>query len=165
VRNDSDQRGPAVFKTCLKKLNRSKGVTLVELMVATGLASALFFALASVYILMDSSWDRGTSLLNLQRDGSYAVVELASAVRMGSAMEAAPATTLTIKDVNDSTLAQYYFQASDSTLRDIAGARVIPSRVDSLSFSLSGQTVAIALVLTDAQDQKAFFNTSASLRN
>jgi len=154
-----------VFKTCLKRLNRAKGVTLVELMVATGLASALFFALASVYILMDSSWDRGTSLLNLQRDGSYAVVELAPAVRMGSAMEAAPATTLTIKDVNDSTLAQYYFQASDSTLRDIAGARVIPSRVDSLSFSLSGQTVAIALVLTDAQDQKAFFNTSASLRN
>jgi prepilin-type N-terminal cleavage/methylation domain-containing protein len=142
-----------------------RGFTLVELMVATALVSVLFFALATVYLLVDASWDRGEAMINLSRDGSYAVEEMAMSVRLASSVIIGSGPSLTIKDVVDSTIAQYYLQAGDSTLRDLSGNRIIPSKVDSLHFSQTGKTVDIGLVLTNSEGQRAYFNTSASFRN
>jgi prepilin-type N-terminal cleavage/methylation domain-containing protein len=150
-------------KILSKKIHH--GFTLVELMVATALVSVLFFALATVYLLVDASWDRGEAMISLGRDGSYAVEEMAMAVRLGTSMQIGPSTSLTIKDAADSTIARYYLQASDSTLRDLSGNKIIPSKVDSLQFSQAGNTVDIGLVLTNSEGQTGYFNTSASLRN
>jgi len=143
----------------------SAGFTLVELMVATALVSVLFFALATVYLLVDASWDRGEAMINLGRDGSYAVEEMAMSLRLASSVTIGSGPTMTIKDAADSTVAKYYFQASDSTLRDLSGNRIVPSKVDSLNFAQSGDIVDIGLVLTNAEGQKAYFNTSVSMRN
>jgi|GEM_PF-1754673 len=142
-----------------------RGFTLVELMVATALVSVLFFALATVYLLVDSSWDRGEAMINLGRDGSYAVEEMAMSIRLASSVTIGSGPTMTIKDAADSTVAQYYLQASDSTLRDLSGNRIIPSKVDSLNFSQNGDVVEIGLVLTNSDGQRGYFNTSVSLRN
>ena len=150
----------------MKSSKRSAGFTLIELMVATSLMAVLFFALASFYMLVDDSWDRGGSLLNLQRDGSYALLEMATSVRMGSSVQINPSTQLVIKDASGATIAGYYRQAGDSTLRDNSGAKVVSSLVDSLQFTLSNRTVFVTLVLTDSnQQEKAYFSTAASLRN
>ena len=146
-----------------KSPNSPKGFTILELMVATALIGALFFALASLYMLVDDSWSRGSSLLNLQRDGSYAMSEIASSVHMGTTAVVPSSTQLDIKDETGATVGGYY--CSDDTLRDISGAKVIPSLVDSLYFALSGKTVFVTLVLADSNNQKAYFSTAASLRN
>ena len=150
----------------MESSKRSGGFTLIELMVATSLMAVLFFALASFYMLVDDSWDRGSSLLNLQRDGSYALLEMATSVRMGSSVQINPSTQLVIKDASGATIGGYYRQAGDNTLRDNSGAKVISSLVDSLQFTLSNRTVFVTLVLTDSdQQEKAYFSTAASLRN
>jgi len=153
-----------VINTAVNKENTA-GFTLVELMVATALVSVLFFALATVYLLVDASWDRGEAMIHLGRDGSYAVEEMAMSVRLASSVTVGSGPTLTIKDSADSTVAQYFLQSSDSTLRDLSGNPIIPSKVDSLDFTQSGNTVDIGLVLTNPEGQRAYFNTSASLRN
>jgi prepilin-type N-terminal cleavage/methylation domain-containing protein len=143
----------------------SSGFTLVELMVATALVSVLFFALATVYLLVDASWDRGEAMINLGRDGSYAVEEMAMSVRQAASVTIGSGPSITIKNAADSTVARYYLQASDSTLRDLSGNRIVPSKVDSLDFAQNGDIVDIGLVLTNSEGQRAYFNTSASLRN
>jgi len=149
----------------LLKCKSSQGFTLVELMVAVALVSVLFFGLASIYMLIDDSWERGSSLLNLQRDGSYAMEEVATAVRIGASAVISPSTQLTVKDGNDVTIGRFYLEASDNTMRDDSGTQVIPSSVDSLQFSLVGRTVHMDLILTDDQDNLVYFSTAASLRN
>jgi hypothetical protein len=139
-------------------------VTLVELMVAVALVSILFFGLASIYILMDDAWDRGASLVNLQRDGSYAMYEFTTTIREGAMAVVAP-TQLTIQDGSGTTLGRFYLEQSDSTLRDDAGAKVIPSTVDSLAFTQVGTTIHVDLLLVDDKENSAFFNTRVSLRN
>ena len=153
-----------VLKTSAVREN-SPGFTRVELMVATALVSVLFFALATVYLLVDASWDRGEAMINLGRDGSYAVEEMAMSLRLASSVTIGSGPTITIKDAADSTVAQYYFQASDSTLRDLSGNRIIPSKIDSLDFTQNGDIVDIGLVLTNTEGQRAYFSTSVSLRN
>ncbi len=142
-----------------------QGFTLVELMVATALVSVLFFAVATVYLLVDASWDRGEAMINLGRDGSYAVEEMAMSVRLATSVVIGSGPSLTIKNAADSTIARYFMQASDSTLRDLSGNRIIPSKVDSLAFSQNGKIIDIGLVLTNTEEQRAYFNTSVSLRN
>lgn len=149
----------------MKSTSLSNGFTLIELMVATLLVGALFFALASVFMFVDDSWDRGSSLVNLQRDGSYALSEMATSVRQGTSAQIPLPTQLIIKDEADSTIGRFYLETSDNTLRDNSATKVIPSAVDSLQFALSGKTVFITLVLVDSDDQKARFSTAASLRN
>jgi prepilin-type N-terminal cleavage/methylation domain-containing protein len=149
----------------LLKWKSSQGFTLVELMVAVALISILFFGLAGIYLLIDDSWERGSSLVNLQRDGSYALEEVATAVRMGASAIISPSTQLTVKDVNDVTISRFYLEGSDNTLRDDSGTKVIPSSVDSLLFSLVGRTVHVDMMLIDDQDNLVYFSTAASLRN
>lgn len=154
-----------MYRIRTKSLSVARGFTLVEVMIVAALAGAFFFALASVYVLVDDSWNRGSSLVNLQRDGSYALVEMTSTIRSGATAEVPQSTRLVIKDEADSTLGQYYWQLSDKTLRDLSGAKVVPSLVDSLHFALSGEMVFVTLVLTDSDAQRALFSTAASLRN
>jgi Tfp pilus assembly protein PilW len=143
----------------------SPGFTLVELMVVAALVFVLFIGLASVYMLIDDSWDRGVSLVNLQRDGSYAMLELTTAIRKGTAVAISPSTQVTIKDAGNSVIERFYLDSSDNTLRDDSGTKVIPSMVDSLLFTQSGPTIHVEMVLADDRDNKAYFSTGASLRN
>jgi prepilin-type N-terminal cleavage/methylation domain-containing protein len=148
-----------------KEKKSTQGFTLIELMVAVALVVVLFFGLASVYMLIDDSWARGASLVNLQRDGSYAMTELSMAIRMGASAVISPTTQLTIKDGNGTNIGRFYLEGSDNSLRDDSGTKVIPSSVDSLAFSQAGSTIFVSLVLVDDSENKVTFSTAASLRN
>ena len=141
------------------------GFTLIELMVAVALAVVIFFGLASLYMLMNDSWERGSSLVNLQRDGSYAMMELTTTIRAGSAAIIAPSSQLTVKDAGNTTIGRFYLESSDQSLRDDLGNKVIPSLVDSLVFTQSGPTIYVELMLADDKENTAYFTTGASLRN
>ena len=141
------------------------GFTLIELMVAVALAVVLFFGLASLYMLMNDSWERGSSLVNLQRDGSYAMMKLTTTIRAGSAAIIAPSTQLTVKDAGNTTIGRFYLESGDQSLRDDSGNKVIPSLVDSLVFTQSGPTIYVELMLADDKENTAYFTTGASLRN
>lgn len=154
-----------MHKIMMKWLLGSRGLTIIELMVAVALAAVIFFGLATIYMLTMDWWDRGSSLLNLQRDGSYALFEISTDIRRGSMAEISPSTQLRIKDSSGSTIARYYLEGSDNTLRYDSGGLVVPSLVDSLCFAQSGKTVSVLLVLADAEQQEAYFSTAASLRN
>jgi len=148
----------------LKQLNIARGVTLIELMVAVALVSVLFFGLASIYVLMDDAWNRGASLVNLQRDGSYAMYEFSTTIRQGAMAVVAP-TQLTVQDGSGTTIGRFYLEQSDNTLRDDSGTKVIPSTVDSLAFSQAGATILVDLLLVDDRENAVFFNTRVSMRN
>jgi prepilin-type N-terminal cleavage/methylation domain-containing protein len=153
---------------CPKKKRKQfitmRGVTLIELLVAVALVSILFFGLASIYILMDDAWDRGASLVNLQRNGSYAMYEFSTTIRQGSMAVVTP-TQLTVQDGSGTTIGRFYLQGSDNSLRDDSGTKIIPSTVDSLAFSQAGATIHVDLLLVDDRDNAAFFNTNVSMRN
>jgi Tfp pilus assembly protein FimT len=150
----------------MPSLRVSRGLTIVELMVVVALAGIIFFGLATIYVMVMDWWDRGNSQLNLQRDGSYALFSMSTEIRKGSLALTPSSTELLIQNAAGSTMQQYYWETSDNTLRDISGQQVIPSLVDSLHFSITDQrTIYVTLVLADAEQQEAYFSTSASLRN
>lgn len=154
-----------MYKIRMKSLRLSRGFTIVELMVAVALAAVIFFGIAVAYMLFMEWWDRGTSLLNLQRDGSYALFDITKSVRGGSMVSIPSATQLDVKNAGGGTIASYYWESADSTLRNLSGGKVVASKVDSLHFAQSGPTVLVTLVLTDSDHQEAYFSTAASLRN
>jgi prepilin-type N-terminal cleavage/methylation domain-containing protein len=154
-----------LYWASLTSLRSRRGITLVELMVVVALAGVIFFGLAITYMMIMDWWDRSNSLMNLQRDGSYALYEIATAIRMGSMVQIPSETQLTIQDASASTMEQFYLESSDNSLRDSSGEKVIPSLVDSLQFAFTGKTISVTLILTDSESQEAYFNTSASLRN
>jgi hypothetical protein len=91
---------------------------------------------------------------------------MSTEIRKGSLALTPSSTELLIQNAAGSTMQQYYWETSDNTLRDISGQQVIPSLVDSLHFSITDQrTIYVTLVLADAEQQEAYFSTSASLRN
>lgn len=152
-------------KMRIKSLRVPRGFTIVELMVAVALAALIFFGIAVVYMLFMDWWDRGTSQLNLQRDGSYALFDITNSIRGGSMVTIPSDTHLDIKNAGGGIIASYYWESADSTLRNLSGGKVVASKVDSLYFAQSGPVVLVTMVLTDAERQEAYFSTAASMRN
>ncbi len=154
-----------MYRLRMRTTHNSRGFTIVELMVVVALSAFIFFGLAILYMTVMDWWDRAISLMNLQRDGSYALFDISTAIRSGSNAAISPSSSLEVKNQSGTTIAQYYWETSDNTLRDISGQKIIPSLVDSLHFVQSGKTVSMILILADSEQQEAYFSTSTSLRN
>jgi prepilin-type N-terminal cleavage/methylation domain-containing protein len=65
-------------------MKNQEGFTLVELLIALVISLFVLAAVGSIYSYFLGIWDQANSSLELQRDGSFAIEEMAKKIRNGS---------------------------------------------------------------------------------
>lgn len=166
-RADAREAGP--------RLGNQRGLTLIELSIATAIMALVVTPCVSVYIATTRSWEGTEALANVQRDASFAVDLMVRSIRgaSGVVIGARPDSMDVIVHGawGDSVCARYYVN-EENQLVDMNG-EVIVEGVDSTVFSLDGSVVSIDITLTDdsgtpfrwTDDQSVFMSSSVVCRN
>ncbi len=156
-------------------LRSQRGLTLIELSIATAIMALVVTPCVSIYIATTRSWEGTEALANVQRDASFAVDVMVRSIRGASRVDVSvrPDSMDVIfrGTAGDSVGARYYVNGQNE-LVDING-EVIVEGVDSAVFSLDGSVVSIDITLTDdsgtpfrwTDDQSVLMSSSVVCRN
>jgi type II secretory pathway pseudopilin PulG len=157
-------------------LGSNSGFSLAEMLLVAAVSVGVAMAAAVAYQGTVQSW-RGTSaLLGLQRDASLAVEIIQNDARPASDIEvSADGDSIDIyypdSSGGDSLVATFYVDAN-GYLRDMNGYALTPP-VDTLRFTVSGQSLNIDFVLKDdlgttqrtTDDQGVYMSSTVIYRN
>lgn len=132
-------------------LRSQRGLTMMEVIVATIVTGIVLLALVTLYLTSMDAWDRSGARLALQRKADLALERIAEDVRMGSKVEIeAGETEMSIyrtTATGDSLVASYALVGDE--LRNNHGT-VLADHLTSLQFSSTGNTkVTIRLTMLD----------------
>jgi prepilin-type N-terminal cleavage/methylation domain-containing protein len=154
---------------------RQRGFTLVELMVATVLASIVLLAVVSIFIASMEAWERAGARLALQRNAHLAMERMAADVRAGSTVViGADETSMSIYRTTasgDSLISSYRLDGDE--LKNNHDT-VLLDKLTSLRFtSSSGTRARMEMRLlddrgtsgTDADDETLYMESVAVCRN
>lgn len=142
------------------------GFTLVEMMVAVIVLSIFIVAVGMILSSSWGFWNDGWQQVLLQRDASYAFASVEKVVRSGSSATILDGGT-GLEVIKDGTSGwTKNFQSGGGVLQLVEGSETkdIISRVQSINFSISGNTVSVTLTLTDGSSI-VDFRTTIFLRN
>jgi type II secretory pathway component PulJ len=159
-----------------RRLRGSGGFTIIEVLVMVGVSICVVMAAAVAYEGTIRSWRGTAALLDIQRDASLGVELMQRSLRGscrvdpdddGDSLEFYYRTA-----AGAETLAGRFYLDANGYVRDINGA-ALASRVEDLSFSMTGNALNIDLTLKDdvgtaersTDDQAVFFSSSIVPRN
>jgi len=156
------------------KTKSQKGLTLIELMVATAAVAILILAAGIVIVIGQTSWNKTWKEVSLQRDASYAILTMTRSIKRAiSATPTAdgPVLNITTKDqippYTEHTIIFSYVADTNSLQVQVGGLTqtIINGKVDSLLFNVVGNnTVTIDLSLKEDGAQ-AHFKSTVMMRN
>ncbi|MBI2875930.1 MAG: prepilin-type N-terminal cleavage/methylation domain-containing protein [Candidatus Tectomicrobia bacterium] len=153
------------------------GFTLVEVLIVALLGSVILLGLTTLYVNGLAFYDQGIGRLELQRQGSLAMEDMAREIREGTGFTIGGAQDRLDVTVAAGTLA--YFRAGNNlNFQDTAGniltlvpSASVPCSVSQLTFTPRdpdgdgmNEVVQIELELTDGGGQIAAFRTMVLLR-
>lgn len=112
----------------MRRLRQNAGLTLVELLIASLLASAITAASFYFLVFTSTSYRAGDASLRLQREAERVIAEIAGTVREAASIDVEPATLTT--HAPDGT-AQVFSVESGRILRDttpiLVDERILPA--------------------------------------
>ncbi|MFH0811675.1 MAG: prepilin-type N-terminal cleavage/methylation domain-containing protein [Pseudomonadota bacterium] len=159
-----------------------KGFTLFELMVTLLLAGIMMTGAAFIYIHFMNTWEQDNSLLEMQRQGSYALTVMEGRIKQANQFTIGNygsgqynKITVTIPTSTGSAKAVEYYQddvmikeKEDQEIILVPDTHVEGIEVEDLTFTdegTVGSSVRIDLTLTDDYGNSLDFTGSVRLRN
>ncbi|MCK4905293.1 prepilin-type N-terminal cleavage/methylation domain-containing protein [bacterium] len=166
VKRQENIKSKTLFGLKNKSISGRTGFTLVEMMVAVIILSIFIVAVGMMLSSSWRFWNDGWQQVILQRDASYAFASVEKVVRSGSSATILDGGT-GLEVIKDGTSGwTKNFQSGGGVLQLVEGSQTkdIISRVQSINFSISGNTVLVTLTLTDGSSV-VDFRTTIFLRN
>jgi len=161
----------------------SKGFTIFELLLSSGIAFLVFGLAWSVYIFIETQWQEGFIIMSLERDAAIAMEKMLRGISGRNGLREAkvlnlPDDSLEYVSVDfagvDDVTRRFYFTAADNTIyydddTSAGGTNAIIARhVDTLTFSRTDRAITIDLVLEQlirGRTKQVHLQTELNLRN
>ena len=150
------------------KAKSQKGFTLVELMIAIVTSAILVLAAGIVLVIGQEFWNEALKKANLQRDASYALINVMSrSIKAGaSAQVEAGGKALRIR-IGDSNSIFSHVEGTHNLQYQIGSEQpqtIINGKVESLQFNVQDNKVTIDLRLKE-DDAQIHFVSTVMMRN
>ncbi len=146
------------------KRKRQKGFTLIELIVSIITGTIVIVAAGSILFYGQKSWDNTCQRVNLQRDASYAMQRMTSAVKAGISAQI-EGSGKGLKILNKGGWVRFFLSPATEqfTLKGENGetnfVTILDDNVEDLQFNVTGSTVRIELKLSEDNLQTHFVST------
>ncbi len=146
------------------KRKGQKGFTLIELIISITTGTIVIVAAGSILFYGQKSWNDTCKRVNLQRDASYAMQRMSSAVKAGISAQV-EGSGKGLKIFNKVGWVRYFLSptAEKFTLKGEDGetnfVTILEGNVEDLQFNVTGTTVRIELKLSEDNLQTHFVST------
>lgn len=145
-----------------------KGFTLIELMISMFTSTIVIVAAGSILFYGQKSWNNTCKRVNLQRDASYAMQRMSSAVKAGtSAKVEGNGIGLRVYNDIEGSWRRFFVQSAANSImlktaivgESISDENILDGKVEVLQFNVTGTTVRIELKLREDNLQTHFVST------
>lgn len=141
---------------------RHAGFTLVEILVVTGISTALIVALLSVYVSCARSWHRASLAIDTTREVNHCLEQMIYGVGTGMGLRASYAVTnlgastdWLLRSSNYNGMAWYDYNPARTTVvySNAAGSQVIGTNIiaSTVTATVNGVYIALTVLKTDGR--------------
>lgn len=132
-------------------IKSSRGISLVELLVALGLAGMVITSAAMVYFAGIKAWDRSESQLEVQQNLRVAMNTLVNEIRRADVIEVYSSEEKIVLMFSDGSVRSYRFHPASKEIRLDESNSTVAMHIDSCDFEYGGGLISISITTREME--------------